>query len=689
MRGRTDENVSKIDKGEKIMKNNKTNKVNMTQANSVEEYMKKFEKFEFYDEIYYRGQLEKYETISPSVARRNDFKSHEYDMFMETLKCKKEDFKDLNTFQILSKMQHYGIPTRLVDITTDKLTALYFAVEDYEDKSDSVVYVYVTKGFDYDSQEANILSLLPTIDKLDLKTICTEYSKIYNKEVSAENILSVINSSVFIKYSDDLIVTNPRLKCQKGAFFLCGNEVNNDVVTTAVKSLDTVIPTLTIRIPYEYKKAVLDELDINYNINKSTIYPELTTFAEYIKAKYTLKENNMSDEYTIVKRGDVSTGFVKRADIYIVLNERIDIETIKNTVRNIIKNEKKDNRVLWIFVALNYEDFITYNWIVRCIWIDPTLDEIWRPINYKNKEDSDGCSWCYSESYSTMGDNYKTILFSTDDKTLIIYHKKIWDIIQSIYDRLNYSLVNDIWEIFVKKFKEEIATIHELYEKLNNIGYSCNSKLNDFFKLFYNCISKLDILDDYVNDNYTEKYQKKRTLNCLNDIRKEIDTINNGLTEWITTFNISEQDYNNVDINNIEEENYEYIQTIPVNPDAIDVNFKTKCVVHNDKTIHIEADTNLFDGACLMLTMITENNKCCQTKSIVSNRKVIFQTFNDNGNGFSTGKYKFSITLSIPQTQSKEFIKFAGIEYENLTGEFIKREGIGVTGRYDFEIEIE
>lgn len=120
------------------------NKINMTQANSVEEYIKKFEKFESYDEIYYRGQLEKYETISPSVARNDDFKSYEHDIFKDTLKYKKADFNDLKTFQILAKMQHYGIPTRLVDVTVDKLTALYFAVENYEDKSDSIVYVYVT-----------------------------------------------------------------------------------------------------------------------------------------------------------------------------------------------------------------------------------------------------------------------------------------------------------------------------------------------------------------------------------------------------------------------------------------------------------------------------------------------------------------------------------------------------------------
>jgi len=44
-------------------------------------------------------------------------------------------------------------------------------------------------------------------------------------------------------------------------------------------------------------------------------------------------------------------------------------------------------------------------------------------------------------------------------------------------------------------------------------------------------------------------------------------------------------------------------------------------------------------------------------------------------------------TLTVPDVQPKNFIKLAGIKYENLSGEFIDRAGIGPFGKYEYEIE--
>ena len=41
-------------------------------------------------------------------------------------------------------MQHYGLPTRILDITANTLVALYFAVSENEDK-DGVVYLFNKK----------------------------------------------------------------------------------------------------------------------------------------------------------------------------------------------------------------------------------------------------------------------------------------------------------------------------------------------------------------------------------------------------------------------------------------------------------------------------------------------------------------------------------------------------------------
>ena len=112
---------------------------------------------------------------------------------------------------------------------------------------------------------------------------------------------------------------------QKGTFLICGNELNGDTVTGKLKSLDSYVPVLVILIPFEYKKAIKEELDNRYKINQMSIYPELPSVAQYIKAKYGKEEEKLEKAYSIVEEQDISTGVAKRISVILVLNKPLTI----------------------------------------------------------------------------------------------------------------------------------------------------------------------------------------------------------------------------------------------------------------------------------------------------------------------------------------------------------------------------
>jgi hypothetical protein len=96
-------------------------------------------------EVFYRGHSDRNKyLLQPSIFRTDDrgdflYRGMEDRIYRELLVSNSADFEgDVYTLDRLVRMQHYSLPTRLLDITSNPLIALYFACKSNTRQPDRV-----------------------------------------------------------------------------------------------------------------------------------------------------------------------------------------------------------------------------------------------------------------------------------------------------------------------------------------------------------------------------------------------------------------------------------------------------------------------------------------------------------------------------------------------------------------------
>lgn len=256
---------------------------------------------------FYRGQSNSEWGLAPSLFRHG-LLDKEGVLISEFIRVAPKHFANLGHFDTLVKMQHYGLPTRLLDATLNPLVSLFFACYGDEQKSNdgsvyafpnlpvfkpdlndiSVImkYIFEYSGFQLDIEEF-------TKDVLNSKECFTSYSKPYS---NSSDVLYPLTKVPF--YAVLPSMNNDRILNQDGSFLLFGMNVTKETQRKGPEGtpkkyyefepveFDKDIekfwkPSKRFLIPYERKESILEELEY-LGITKSKMYPELEYQAEFI-----------------------------------------------------------------------------------------------------------------------------------------------------------------------------------------------------------------------------------------------------------------------------------------------------------------------------------------------------------------------------------------------------------------------
>lgn len=255
---------------------------------------------------FYRGQSNISWGLAPRLYREK-LLDKESVLIAEFLRIAPLSFQQMSYFDILVKMQHYGLPTRLLDTTLNPLVALFFACygNSQKDKDGSVCvfpnlpvfkqglndislvmkFIFEYSGFRLDLEEF-------TGDVISSKDIFSSYGRKYK---SKDDVLSAITIPFYAVLPT---LNNPRILNQDGSFFLFGMKVLNKNTSNYPKTVDKTYyefdtvefdnnlekfwpKSKILRVPADKKDLLIEELEY-VGITRNKMFPELEYQAEFI-----------------------------------------------------------------------------------------------------------------------------------------------------------------------------------------------------------------------------------------------------------------------------------------------------------------------------------------------------------------------------------------------------------------------
>ena len=469
-----------------------------TIINSFEEYVAYTENYK--NRYYFRGQSNIEWDITPSLFRNKDLIPSE----TETIKKEMESSK-MNTISSMLKLQHYGCPTRICDLTISPLSALFFSIDgESNDKMDGVVYVLnKTDAISFEGLEINLFSKVLTDNCINIEDLGNEY-------LSVAKIEEILSQNYIIQYDYMFSYTNQRAILQGGTGIIFGFNCNNGIISpVGRKGVDLLINEKII-IPHEIKNEICEKLrnlgfihDVMYQVFENS----------KVSSNFVLKQTKfkLSDRFEFNK-------IVAEYQISSIYFDRDELVKQINNIYNKLCSRYGLNAHIYLYIYFDENDLVEGNYICRTVWTEDNLytlrwtkDYYLKRFRYINEQVSE------QEVIEKFIESVKAVDPAFDE------------ILQCVLDK-SYQL----------DYLIDIIQFHKV--KLNKISYSIddfpkgNSKIEKFANVASDYIKEVEHL---INEIilYSSRGEKEQFLRywievLIKDCKKSKDRLEQHVPDW-------------------------------------------------------------------------------------------------------------------------------------------------------------
>ena len=234
--------------------------------------------------IYFRGQASTSWNLIPSIFRKQGDIYEEHRIFQRACNMLWNELIDCKSaLEKLIRLQHYGLHTRLLDVTYNPLVALYFACQSVTDSNcdkDGIVY-----------------SGHLDVNEIKVSMAIAEYIVNHDTTDIHDNIIELLCKQFSCKREslNEIQLIEPpynskRINAQKGAFIVSPLLNDKDAAPFNYAKYSDISEQMKSAfckeciIRQQYKTTILEELD-SIGINKATVFMDISSILDYINEK--------------------------------------------------------------------------------------------------------------------------------------------------------------------------------------------------------------------------------------------------------------------------------------------------------------------------------------------------------------------------------------------------------------------